>query len=142
MTLKPSRARAFGKTFLFSFIAALVMMAVIRFSEGKGLDPWGMLSLGILAGSVLGLCTAIGQTPGEISWNDESISIRSIIPGSGEYRWDELVSYRPQAFHGFGLFVLKFRGTMAYQISALGFDKEGWGQLQEFLGKNHPAKRK
>ncbi|RYD23748.1 MAG: hypothetical protein EOP88_02980 [Verrucomicrobiaceae bacterium] len=142
MTLKANRAKAFRKTFLPYFLLTLAMVAIPGVLKGTRFDVWELLGFGIMVGSLFGLVIILGQTPREINWDDDSISIRSIIPGSGEYRWDQLVSYRPQKYRTFGLLVLKFSGAVAYQISAAGFDEEGWNQLQKFLEQHHPEKRK
>ncbi|RYD73624.1 MAG: hypothetical protein EOP84_21235 [Verrucomicrobiaceae bacterium] len=142
MTLKANRSKAFRKTFLSYFLLTLALVAIPGVLKGTRFDVGELLGFCTMAGFVFGLVLVLGQTPREINWDDDSVSICSIIPGSGEYRWDQLVYYRPERFRTFGLFVLKFAGGMPYQISAAGFDEEGWNQLQKFLEQHHPGKRK
>lgn len=141
MTLKANRTRAFLKTFLFFFMASLLMTGFTRFSEGKSFDPVDLLLLSTMAGVLFGLFAAFLNTPREIAWDDNSIRIRAIFPGSGEYRWQQLEAYSPEIKLGPDFLLIKFEGQQAYQIVSAGFSGNDWKEFRQFLRQRYPEKK-
>jgi len=81
--------------------------------------------------------------PREISWNEESISLKSVLPGGGTFRWEELEAYSDDwGFHAILLFwYIKFYGQQVTLILPLGYEASEWRQFHAALRTKCPEKR-
>ncbi len=138
MTIKPNYLMAFAKTFAWTFAAIAVMSGVIPYFQGKGFHIDDVLGMGALAGSFFGIFVVVFFTPREITWDDESIKIRALFPGSGEFAWSQLEAWSP---YGRGTFLIKFEGKQAFQVAPAGFQSEDWSTFRSFLQQHFPGKK-
>jgi hypothetical protein len=138
MTLRPNYLLAFVKTFAWVFVAIVVISGVIPFFQGKGFHTSDVLGMGTFAGTIFGIFVAIFFTPREITWNDETIRIRALFPGSGEFEWRQLEAWSP---YGYGTFLIKFENKQAFQIAPDGFRSKDWKVFRLFLQQHFPEKK-
>ena len=138
MTIKPNYLRAFTKTFAWPFVAIFVISGVTSFFKGKAFHIDDALGMGTSAGSFLGIFVSVFFTPREITWDDESIKIRALFPGSGDFVWSQLEAWSP---YGRGTFLIKFEGKQAYQVAPAGFQSEDWRAFRSFLQQHFPGKK-
>ena len=137
MTIKPNYLRAFLKTFVRVFVLASVGVAIVPYFQGKGIRVDDGLAMGTLAGLTMGI-GAICFTPREISWDDETIRIRTKFSGFGDFSWRQLEAWNP---YGRGTFLLKFEGRQTYQIAPVGFRSEDWRGFRSFMQEHFAVKR-
>lgn len=139
MILRPSRTRALGKTFLWVFVLVCVYSGINSY---LGHNRWRwteIIPMACFGGCFLGGFASLFFTPKEIEWDDDGIRISRVFPGSGEHRWDDLVSWSRYVSHGVAL--LKFNGRQSYQISPSGFRTEEWRQFREYLQTHFPERK-
>lgn len=126
MTLEPSRIRSF----LWSFLIIYVLLVILLPSSGEDFSYMGGVAvMAALPALSMGLAAAFFFTPGRLAWDEERISIRSILPGSGEYRWQQLEAYSACSFWGWNAFLIKFEGKQSYQIYPFGFRRGDWKEF-------------
>ena len=138
MTLKPNYFLAFGKTFVWFFICAVVGLGVVPYLRGKGFRVGDVLEMGAFVGLFFGLFVAVFFTPREITWDDERFKIRALYPGSGEFAWRRLEAWSPW---GNGTFLIKFQDEQAYQIAPFGYWPKEWKVFRSWLQEHFPEKR-
>ncbi len=138
MTLKPNYLRAFVKTFLSFFVLIAVFSGVVPYFQGKEVRVGDILSLAALGAVFFGIVVAVFFTPREITWDDETIKIRALFPGSGDFEWRQLQAWSP---YGRGTFLIKFQDNQAFQIAPAGFRSEDWKVFRSFLQRRFPEKK-
>jgi hypothetical protein len=137
MTIKPSRPRAFLKTFVLYFFIISVMTLVAPFPSGSsGIGE--NVGFSVFGGAVFGLLVAFVFTPHEITWDDNGIRIRAVFLGTAEGHWSRLEAYSPFSR---GLFLIKLEGKQAFQIYPAGLPTEEWKAFQQFLRQRFPEKK-
>lgn len=129
MTLKPDYVRGFVKPFLGFFVLIGIFEGLVPLLQHKPVQFQGALAMAALAGALFGLFACL-LTPREITWDSESILIRALSPGSGEFEWRELEAWSP---YGRGTFLLKFEGRQAFQIPPSSFRPKDWKVFRSFL---------
>jgi len=140
MTLKPNPMRAFLKTFLWVFILIVVFQGVVPWLQNKEVVLEDILAMALIGSSFLGASVAILFTPREITWDEETVTISALLPGSGRYTWQQLEAYSSFG-RGFGTFLIKFKGQQAFQIVPAGFQADEWKSLQSVLRLRFPEKK-
>jgi hypothetical protein len=75
--------------------------------------------------------------PREIRYDEEGFLCRMILQESHSRQWDELEAYGDAPT----VFLLKFEGRQAIQISSVAFRRDDWSQFKEFLSRTFPDKR-
>jgi hypothetical protein len=138
MTLKPNYLLAFIKTFLLFSIFIACACIVVPYFQGKETRVGNSLALAAFGGAIFGTFVAFVFTPREITWNDETIKIRAIFPGSGEFEWRQLEAWSP---YGRGTFLIKFEDTQAFQIAPAGFRSKDWKVFRALLQQRFPEKK-
>ena len=137
MTLKPNYLLAFGKTFIWFFVVITVFAGGVPYLQGQKVELGNILGLGALCGAFFGVFVTVAFTPREIIWNDETIKISALFPGSGNFEWRQLEAWGP----GRGTFLVKFEGKQAFQIASAGFRSNDWKAFQSLLQQRFPEKR-
>jgi len=137
MTLKPNYLLAFVKTFLCFFILIAIVSGVVPYFQGKEVQVGSILMIAALGGVFFGIFVTVAFTPREITWNDETIKIRTLFPGSGDFEWQQLEAWGP----GRGTFLIKFEDKQAFQIASAGFRSSDWKNFQSLLQQRFPEKR-
>jgi hypothetical protein len=138
MTLKPNYLLAFIKTFLWLFVLIAISSGAVRYFRGQELQAGDIFSSAALGGVVFGIFVAVIFTPREITWDDETIKIRALFPGSGDFEWRQLEAWSP---YGRGTFVIKFEDKQAFQIAPAGFRSEDWKVFRSMLQRRFPEKK-
>lgn len=87
MTLKPSYLRAFIKTFLCFCVFIAVVSGIIPYFQGKPVQAGDILGEAGFGAVFFGIFVALAFTPREITWNDDTITIRTLFPGSVDFEW-------------------------------------------------------
>lgn len=64
------------------FAAVGVVLAAVPYFQGKDFHLGNVLEMGLLAGTLFGIFVAVFLTPREITWDEETIRIRALLPGS------------------------------------------------------------
>ncbi|HEY1719110.1 MAG TPA: hypothetical protein VGH42_12560, partial [Verrucomicrobiae bacterium] len=129
---------AFGKTFLKFFIAIIIISYVVPLLQSKETQFGNILGLSALGGTFAGIFATVVFTPREITWNDETIRIRALFPGSGDFEWRQLEAW---GSGGRGTFLLKFEDKQAFQIVPAGFRSSDWKTFQALLKQRFPEKK-
>jgi hypothetical protein len=137
MTIRPNYVMAFAKTFAWVFAFIVVFSVIVPYFQGKGYNVCDGLGLGAFAGTLFGIFVAV-FTPHEITWDEETIKIRALFPGSGDFTWQQLEAWSP---YGRGTFLIKFEGKQAYQIVPAGFQSEDWKAFRSLLQQRFPKKK-
>jgi hypothetical protein len=138
MTLKPNYLRAIIKTFLWFFALIAIISCIVPYFQDKEVRASDILPWAPLMGVVFGIFVAVFFTPREITWDDESIKIRALFPGSGDFKWRQLEAWSP---YGRGTFLIKFEGKQAFQIAPAGFRSADWKVFRSFLQSRFPEKK-
>ena len=138
MTLKPNYLLAFSKTFLWFFVLIAIISGIVPYFQGKEVQVGDILPLAALGGVFLGIFVTIAFTPREITWDDETIKIRALFPGSGDFEWRQLEAWSP---YGRGTFLIKFEDKQAFQIAPAGFRSKDWKVFRSLLQRRFPEKK-
>jgi hypothetical protein len=128
---------AFGKTFLWFFAVIAIFTGIVPYFQSQKVEFGNILGLGALGGTFFGIFVTLAFTPREITWNDETIKIRALFPGSGDFEWRQLEAWGS----GRGTFLVKFEGKQTFQIASAGFRSNDWKTFQTLLQQRFPEKK-
>ena len=136
MTLRPNYLRAIGVTYFFVAVFAAVVFAGARL-QGLSENLGPLIGLVLLGGTFLTIGVCVMFVPRELRYDAKGFSCRMIVQGTRAFGWDQLVAYG----RGNNVFLLKFEGCPALQISGYGFASKDWKEFKEFLGRSFPEKK-
>ena len=137
MTLKPNYLLAFVKMFLLGFALITVVLGIVPYFQGKEVRIASILTLAVFVGALFGIFIAIIFTPQEITWNDETIKVKALFPGSGDFEWRQLEAWG----YGRGVFLIKFENMQLFQIARAGFRSQDWNVFQSLFQRRFPEKK-
>jgi hypothetical protein len=139
MILKPNYPQAFAKTFLRYFLYVALVSIVWPYLQGKGIRIDDVLPVSVLGGLVFGVFVTGFLTPREISWDEETFSIRTVFPASGDFNWAQLEAWTP---YGSNMsFRIKFKDTQTFAIAPTGFRSEDWDAFMAMLQQRFGDKK-
>jgi hypothetical protein len=136
MTLKPSYLRAVAATYFWIgalYLAALVIKQVYAFPLES--NEW--ITFVVFGGALMAAGVCVMFVPRELTYDAQGFSCRMIVQGSHAFSWDKLEAYGS----GKNVFLLKYQGHQAIQISGFGFRAQDWKQFKAFLKQTYPKKK-
>jgi hypothetical protein len=138
MTLTPNYLRAFLKTFLWSFLLIAVFSGAVPHFRGEKVRFNDILSNAVVPCTIFGIFVAVMFTPREITWNEKSVLIRALFPGSGDFEWRRLEAWSPTMR---GVFLIKFEEKQSFQISPAGYRSDEWKSFLSMMQQRFPEKK-
>jgi hypothetical protein len=138
MNLKPNYLRAFLKIYTWVFVLIAVISGLIPWLKGQRGGMGDILGLAAVGGVFMGLVVTIMFTPRELILDEKIFHIKTLFPRSGDFEWTRLEAWSP---YGRGVFLVKFEGKQAFQISPAGFRSKDWKAFQTFFQTRFPDKK-
>jgi hypothetical protein len=136
MTLKPNYLRAVAITYLWIGAFSVVAFAFNRArAEPVALDQ--LVGFVILGGTFMAVAVCVMFVPRELRYDSDGFACRMIIQGKHSFGWDKLEAYGS----GHNVFLLKFKGHQALQISSFGFRTNEWKEFKAHLKRDFPNKK-
>lgn len=136
ITLRPNYPRAALTTYMWAAVFAAFVSGVGH-EKGAPLSLQPFLSIFVLGGTFMAIGVCVMFVPRELSYGSDGFSCRMLIQGTHSFAWDKLVAYGS----GHNVFLLKFEGRQALQISSYGFKKTEWNEFLSLLKSTFPEKK-
>ena len=136
MILRPNYLRAAVTTYIWIGAFAAFIFVVNRM-RGTPMQTDDLLSIVAIGGTFMAAAISVMFVPRELRYDSEGFSCRMMIQGSRTFSWEKLEAYG----RGNNVFLLKFEGHQAIQISGFGFRRSEWKNFKDYIKTAFPEKK-